>query len=278
MIAWTDLEVDLIVASYFEMLIKELQGESYSKAESRRNLKPLLNQRSDGSIEFKHQNISAVLIKLGQPYVRGYAPRYNYQKALEKNVIGYLKQNPLFESHIIDFVNSAISEPAFNSDTFSKILVDSPKPNFVSEPTPIYGQSPIKINYLEREQQNSKLGEVGEKFVFEYEKWRLNMLGKESFADRVIWVSKEEGDGAGYDILSKNDNGSDRYIEVKTTKLGKETPFYFSRNELQFSQQKEKDYHLFRLYDFRDNPRLFVKNGKLNEICHSVPVSYKGYF
>jgi hypothetical protein len=32
-----------------------------------------------GSIEFKNRNISAVLAKIGQPYVQGYLPAYNYQ-------------------------------------------------------------------------------------------------------------------------------------------------------------------------------------------------------
>jgi hypothetical protein len=57
---WTDIENDLIVADYFAMLADDVSGRPYSKAEHRRALLPLLNNRSEGSIEFKHQNISAV--------------------------------------------------------------------------------------------------------------------------------------------------------------------------------------------------------------------------
>jgi hypothetical protein len=65
---------------------------------------------------------------------------------------------------------------------------------------------------------------------------RLQTPGKtEKFAEQIRWISKEEGDGTGFDILSKHLDGKDKYIEVKTTKPGKETPFYFSRNELTFS-------------------------------------------
>ena len=80
--AWSNIEVELIVADYFKMLSSELKGENYSKATHRRSLLPLLANRSDGSVEFKHQNISAVLVNLGQPYIKGYLPRFNYQKIL----------------------------------------------------------------------------------------------------------------------------------------------------------------------------------------------------
>ena len=58
---WTDEENDLIVADYFAMLADDIAGHRYNKAEHRRALMPLLKDRSEGSVEFKHQNISAVL-------------------------------------------------------------------------------------------------------------------------------------------------------------------------------------------------------------------------
>ena len=57
-ISWSNTEVQLIVTDYFSMLTAELKGEDYSKAAHRRALLPLLANRSDGSVEFKHQNIS----------------------------------------------------------------------------------------------------------------------------------------------------------------------------------------------------------------------------
>jgi hypothetical protein len=56
---WTDEENDLIVADYFAMLADDISARRYSKAEHPRALLPLLNDRSEGSVEFKHQNISA---------------------------------------------------------------------------------------------------------------------------------------------------------------------------------------------------------------------------
>ncbi len=77
------------------------------------------------------------------------------------------------------------------------------------------------------EQVNQKAGQVGERIALDYERWRLVKAGKEGLADKIEWVSQTQGDGLGFDILSKNTNGTDRYIEVKSTKLTKEAPFLF---------------------------------------------------
>ena len=277
MISWSELEVELIISNYFEMLSIELLNKAYSKADYRRKLLPLLNNRSEGSVEFKHQNISAVLIYLGQPYIRGYLPRYNYQKILKDKVIDYLILNQSIEIQFKSFADKEISFSARNTN-FDKVVVEAPKSSIVSEPYPFYEKSPIKINYLEREQKNSKLGLLGEEFVLEFEKWNLIKSGKENLAKDVRWVSQEEGDGLGFDILSRNINGTDKYIEVKTTKLGKETPFYFTRNELTFSNKNSHNFHLYRLFNFEENAKLFFKNGSLDTICQSVPITYKGFF
>ena len=125
---------------------------------------------------------------------------------------------------------------------------------------------------------NAKLGELGEKIAFELEKWDLSRKGLSKLSEQVRWISKEEGDGAGFDILSKYENGKDKYIEVKTTKLSKEAPFFFSKNELNFSKKNEGNYNLFRFFNFDKDAKLFIKTGSLNKICNSEPITYKGYF
>jgi hypothetical protein len=66
---WSQDEVRLIVADYFAMLEAELNGQSFRKSEHRKALIPQLSGRSGGSVEFKHQNVSAVLVEMGPPYV-----------------------------------------------------------------------------------------------------------------------------------------------------------------------------------------------------------------
>ena len=76
---WTDEENDLIVADYFAMLADDMAGRRYNKARHRRSLMPLLRSRTEGSIEFMHQNISAVLKGLGEDWIPGYKPAFNFR-------------------------------------------------------------------------------------------------------------------------------------------------------------------------------------------------------
>jgi hypothetical protein len=78
---WSDEELDLIVSDYFLMLNDEGAGVPFSKAQHNRLLRSTID-RSEGSIEFKHQNISAVLQQLGLPNIKGYLPAVNFQKAI----------------------------------------------------------------------------------------------------------------------------------------------------------------------------------------------------
>lgn len=91
---WTDSEVRVIVADYFAMLREELHGRPYSKSEHRQAISSSLPARTNASIEFKHANISAVLLDLGLPYIDGYKPRGNYQSLLAEAVETYLEVNP----------------------------------------------------------------------------------------------------------------------------------------------------------------------------------------
>src|SRR5437899_3120271 len=79
---WSREEVEATVSDYFDMLAMELRGEPFNKAEHNRDLQKLLANRTKGAIEKKHQNISAVLIELGYPYIDGYKPLGNYQQLL----------------------------------------------------------------------------------------------------------------------------------------------------------------------------------------------------
>jgi hypothetical protein len=273
---WSKLEVDLIVADYFNMLQKELSHTHYNKTQQRQALLPLLNGRSEGSIEFKHQNISAALAKMGLPYIKGYKPRANLQGLLEEVVANYVHEHfiilePLFRK----FAEEIPVKETYKTVDYRKAISDAPTTSEVKESKSIYRA--VKINFIELEQNNRLLGEKGEEYVVEYERWRLISEGKEALANSIEWVSKEKGDGLGYDILSKNTDGSDRYIEVKTTKLTKETPFFVSRREVNFASDHAAFFYFFRVFDFGDNTHFFIKQGRYEDFCQLKPVTFKGY-
>ncbi len=274
---WLNSEVDLIIADYFIMLTKELSGNPYNKTEHRNSLKQYLNNRTDGSIEFKHQNISAVLIKLGLPFIIGYKPKWNYQRILEDRIINFVSiQKSTIEQTFKDFVDSSVSMNSPKYD-FTKLIEPAPERQIILDSGITYERRPIKINYLEKEQKNSLLGEKGEIFVLAYEKWRLINEGKQSLVDKIEWVA-EYDNSAGFDILSKNIDGSDRYIEVKTTKLGIYAPIFFSKNEYELAKVKSSDYYLYRLFNFNQTPKMFNVNGNFDSFCTKEPLQYKGIF
>src|ERR1035441_1284369 len=78
---WQDDELDQIVADYFSMLAADLSGKPYVKSRHSAALMAKIG-RSHRSVEFKHQNISAVLDKLGMPWIPGYKPKLNFQNAI----------------------------------------------------------------------------------------------------------------------------------------------------------------------------------------------------
>ena len=84
---WTEAELAASVATYLTMLAEEEAGRPYSKAENRRSLKlSSLAGRSDGSIEYRMQNISAVLQRMGRGWISGYKPAENVGAATERRI------------------------------------------------------------------------------------------------------------------------------------------------------------------------------------------------
>jgi hypothetical protein len=81
-------------------------------------------------------------------------------------------------------------------------------------------------------------------------------------------VARTRGDSEGFDVLSFEASGAERLIEVKTTKYGRETPFFVTRNELRVSERRSKGYHLYRLFAFRETPQLFILKGALSSTCN----------
>lgn len=271
---WSRLEVEAIVADYFSMLAAELAGVPYGKAAHRRALGRVLSNRSEQSIEFKHANISAVLIELGFPYIGGYKPRYNYQRLLQEVVSERLEADARLHELAAADADRPIVVPEV--DDILRVLTVPPSPRSAESTArdAPSSRTACAVNYLEREARNRSLGSAGELFTLNFERARLIGRGRESLAAKIEHVSRTRGDGAGFDILSFEESGAERLIEVKTTKYGRETPFYVSRNELSMSRAEASRYHLYRLFEFRADPRLFTLAGALSETCRLSPSSY----
>lgn len=92
------------------------------------------------------------------------------------------------------------------------------------------------------------------------------------------WVSRDDGDGAGYDILSFENDGRERLLEVKTTLGGQTTPFFMSSNEVNLSAERPDAFKLVRIYDFARSPRAFELTPPLDQFVSLRPNSFLASF
>jgi hypothetical protein len=260
------VEVEAIVADYFDMLDQELRSQPFSKTEHRRRLKSLLDGRSDGSIEYKHQNISAVLLSMGLPYVEGYKPASNYQELLSDLVTERVRGAEGLLSIVRDEVDRPAKVPTVE-DILSR-LVGVPERGQVSQYRAVRDRKSapsVAPNYLLREARNASLGAAGEEFVVNFERARMISGGQERLAAGIEQVSRTRGDHEGFDVLSFESNGRERLIEVKTTAFGPLTPFYVSQNQVRRSQEDAERYQVYRVFRFRKDPHLFSLAGAIDQ-------------
>jgi hypothetical protein len=272
---WKDAENDLIVADYFAMLADDMAGRPYNKAEHRRALLPLLNDRSEGSVEFKHQNISAVLKGLGEDWIPGYKPAFNFQLALVDAVARWLAWNPAWLSRQPEL------QPATGLREAAQIWI-GPPPTLSNQPPPQELEQMLhvarKFDVAGRDERNRALGRAGEERIVAHEKSALKVAGRDDLARKVRWVSEEDGDGAGYDIASFAPDGRERLIEVKTTNGWERTPFYISCNELAVAEERRTEWCLLRLWNFSREPKAFELHPPLDAHVSLTATAFQASF
>ena len=254
--SWSADELDAIIADYFSMLTKELSGQSYVKSHHCSALMATLG-RSHRSVEFKHQNISAVLDELGLPWIPGYIPKPNYQGAIFDAIDRYLSGH----QNILSLAQRGPAPPLVDD-----VFVNAPSvlPGAKEKPKRLL-RLVRKFDPVERDLRNRSLGEAGEAFVFQSERNRLHHAGRTDLAEQIRWVSKEDGDGSGYDIHSFTLDGVTRLIEVKTTNGAARTPFFISRNEYELSCERPTDWCIYRVHLFAQSPRIFALQPPLDK-------------
>jgi hypothetical protein len=275
---WTEAEVVAVVADYLDMLRKELFGVSYNKTEHRSALRRRLDARSDGSVEFKHANISGVLADRGLPYIPGYKPRFNYQGLLAQQVEAVLAADP-------DYLVQLEVAPRLNPDSAPASSLTDPDGLFEDPPehvaVPMLGKPWLtrqgrRTDFVRKDAENRRLGRLGEEFVVELERARLKHLGRDDLARRVDWVADTAGDGLGFDVLSFDAaDGVEQLVEVKTTGGGKYHPFYVTATEVRCSEGVPAQFRLYRVFDFATGPRVFVLPGALTRTCRLEPTLYR---
>ena len=272
-----------MVTAYFAMLDNDLRGMQVNKAAKYRELSALIG-RTHKSVERKFQNISAVLAKLEEPWIRGLAPLFNIQKALSEAIDAHMsglgQQSGLSSDHETGLAeDQAYFTP--HPSAVRPFLDFVPVPMLVPavEKLPDHVERLVrKFDPVMRDFRAREIGEAGERLVLEHERAKLLRAGQPQLAQKVCWVSKEEGDGAGYDVRSYEPGGRERFIEVKTTVGSNTTPFFMTRNEMGFADEADDRYRIARIFDFRREPRAFVLTAPLASFVRFEPESYRASF
>lgn len=214
------------------------------------------------------------MIALGMPYINGYKPLGNYQNLLFETVSELISSNPQFQEQLDEVVNSEVTVPSV--DNILSAMVAPPEPRLRVQTTraePRIVQFD-RVNYLKKEAQNQRLGLAGELFVVNFEKAYLINSDKPYLAEKIEHTSVSKGDGAGFDIHSYNPDGSDKFIEAKTTRFGQYTPFFATRNEVDFSARNQENFWLYRVFQFQESPKLFAIKGSLEDRFVITPIQY----
>ena len=98
------------------------------------------------------------------------------------------------------------------------------------------------------------------------------------YEDQVERVSLKS-DSLGYDILSFEEDGKERYIEVKATrsKVGNAN-FFLTINEFKTAQEKE-NYYIYLVYDILSKePKIWIIGNPFNPENNNInlePINFK---
>ncbi|ACT13345.1 MULTISPECIES: DUF3427 domain-containing protein [Pectobacterium] len=189
------------------------------------------------------------------------------------------KLNDLFDSSNLVHSIPLVSD-ADDFDPANFFLKEEENNRKYKERTSTVYKSQREISEIDRaaaDERNSNLGSQGELLVLHYEKNELIKAGRADLAEKVKQVS-EMNCAAGYDILSFDSDGNEKYIEVKTTMGGKNTVFYISENEVKVSKACEEKYFIYRVYNFdvkNKTYQLFTQKGAVELNFTLSPVSYR---
>jgi 5-methylcytosine-specific restriction protein A len=120
---WSNDELEASIDAYLKMLTLELSNQLFKKADENRLLREgPLSKRSASSVEYRMQNISAVMEQLGLPRITGYVSAKNLGSRISSRIKEILARKD------IDAIrNKAKRTPPPRS--FHQIQITAPKPN-----------------------------------------------------------------------------------------------------------------------------------------------------
>lgn len=181
---------------------------------------------------------------------------------------------------VYDIISEEDEKPENNYDVKLSFVNDDLVPKKISSNKSRVFIRKNDINtWIKREESKIKNGNLAEGLVFVAEKLRLQDLGRIDLADKVKWISRDSGDGYGYDILSYDlkDDGQEYeiQIEVKSTS-NLSDDFIMSSNELNYAREHKDTYRLYRVAKLKTKtPVCKVISVDLNYVFNFEANDYK---
>lgn len=123
------------------------------------------------------------------------------------------------------------------------------------------------VDYSEQQLISQKIGDRGEELVLRNEIKKVKEWGlSDDIISQVRRVSLESDD-YGFDILSFDEDGNERYLEVKTTKQNRKNfSFILTRNEFEHAKAYGNKYSFVIVFDILNQPRIwYMENPFLQE-------------
>lgn len=139
---------------------------------------------------------------------------------------------------------------------------------------------PIKSGLSEKEfrklqERRIEIGRMGEEYVVNEEKKYLKKEKRNDLAKKVKRISINDI-GAGYDVISYDLNGNEKFIEVKAT-TGCGDKFEFTINEYRTAEKYGNDYWLYFVRDIGGSQKITKIQNPINEIENKIIFSPSVY-
>ena len=165
-------------------------------------------------------------------------------------------------------------------DKNGKYMIPSSDITVSDDSIVVYQQSKPKFTISEErfraiQKTREQIGLAGEYWVIDYEKDSLSNGGYSELADRVERIS-QMNISAGFDILSFEFNGGEKFIEVKTTALSK-LEFFLSSNELEIAKEFKSRYWIYFLSEIYGIPKLVKIHNPAIEIGKMLSLTPTNY-
>lgn len=182
------------------------------------------------------------------------------------------------EGHLAEYdaIINAVWGEAIPGVLFKNRLIkkEKPKDGYDAIPESKREFKGFVVDFEGKAKEQKDLGDKGEDLVKQRE---IEFLKEKNLHDKAALVEIVQ-DGKGYDVLSFNEFGNEKFIEVKTTTGNEYSPFFLSENEIDFLRLHLNRYCIYRVYNYDEEnnfAEFYELNGDIERQLLMKPTQYR---